>query len=281
VKRPKIVTFLSDFGWDGGYVGACEGVIASINPSARIAHISHDIGVGDVAGGALILARVCKLYPPAAHLAVVDPGVGTARQPIVITTERTDVLIGPDNGLLLAAAESLGGMSGAWLIDPRQMRAKGGLAQAAISSTFHGRDIFAPAAALISQGLEPEICGRALEPSSLVRLEPPHWRVHTDGANADVIEIDRFGNVGLALPFDEFLPRPEILAVEIDGEGEGSPEWTARVVNTYGELRPGELGLLRDSWGQVALALNGASAAELLSVRRGMSVRVARRGDRA
>jgi hypothetical protein len=278
VKRLDMITFLSDFGWNGGYVGACEGAIASINPSARIAHISHEVSIGDVMGGALILARVCKLYPPAVHLAVVDPGVGTARRPIAIATERTDVLVGPDNGLLPVAADSLGGISGTWLIEPRQMRAKGGLPPAAVSSTFHGRDIFAPAAALLSKGLEPEACGPALDPSSVFRLKPPHWRVYDEGAIADVIEIDRFGNVGLALPFDQLLPGSRRLTVEV--EGEGLPEWAARIVKTYGELRPGELGLLRDSWGQVALALNGASAAEFLSVRRGMSVRVAQPGKR-
>jgi len=99
------------------------------------------------------------------------------------------------------------------------------------------------------------------------------WQVFAEGAVAEVIEIDRFGNVGLALPFEDFLPRIGAFTVEI--EGEGLSEWTARVVRTYAELRLGELGLLRDSWGQVALALNGASAAQLLSVQRGMTVRLA------
>ena len=106
-----------------------------------------------------------------------------------------------------------------------------------------------------------------------MRLTAPRWQVSSEGASAEVVEIDRFGNVGLALPFDEFFPDADTLTVEIVGEG--LPEWVARVVRTYGDLQPGELGLLRDSWGQTALALNEASAAELLSIQRGMTVRLA------
>ena len=120
-----------------------------------------------------VLARVCALYPPAVHLAVIDPGVGTARRPLVIATERGDILVGPDNGLLPGAAETLGGMSGIWLLDPQRVRAEADLPPAAVSSTFHGRDVFAPAAALFSMGVHPDTCGLVLDSSSLVRLTPP------------------------------------------------------------------------------------------------------------
>jgi S-adenosylmethionine hydrolase len=274
MKRFDVITFLSDFGWNGGYVAACEAVIARVNPLARISHISHEVSVGDVAAGAMTLARVCALYPPAVHLAVIDPGVGTGRRPLAIRAERGDILVGPDNGLLPVAAEALGGMSGVWLLDPEQVREQAGLRPAAVSSTFHGRDVFAPAAALFCRGVPPDGCGLTVDSSTLVRLTPPAWQVCREGATAEVVEIDRFGNVGLALPFDEFSSHADTLTVEI--QGEGPTEWTARSVHTYADLQPGELGLLRDSWGQVALALNGASAAELLSVQRGMSVRLAR-----
>lgn len=274
MKRFDTMTFLSDFGWNGGYVAACEAVVTRVQPLVRISHVSHEVAVGDVAAGAMILARVAPLYPPAVHLAVIDPGVGTGRRPLAIAASRGDVLVGPDNGLLIPAAEALGGTRRAWLIDPERIRVEAGLPAAAVSSTFHGRDVFAPAAALFSRTVDPAECGAEVDPSTLVRLTPPSWRVSAEGATAQVIEIDRFGNVGLALPFEDFLPQADTLTVEI--EGEGLPEWTARLVQTFGELRPGELGLLRDSWGQVALALNGASAAQLLSVERGMKVRLAR-----
>jgi S-adenosyl-L-methionine hydrolase (adenosine-forming) len=273
MKRSDVLTFMSDFGWNGGYVAACEAVIARVRPEARVSHISHEVGLGEVAAGATILARVAPLYPPAVHLAVIDPGVGTDRRPIAIVADRGDVLVGPDNGLLVPATEALGGLREAWLLDPRQVRTEADLPPAAVSSTFHGRDVFAPAAALFSRNTDPALCGASVDPSGLVRLTPPVWQVFAEGATTEVIEIDRFGNVGLALPFEDFLPRRGAFTVEI--EGEGLSEWTACMVRTYAELRPGELGLLRDSWGQVALALNGASAAELLSVQRGMTVRLA------
>ncbi|MFH0917431.1 MAG: SAM-dependent chlorinase/fluorinase [bacterium] len=274
MNRFDIITFLSDFGWNGGYVATCEAVVARVEPHARVLHISHEVAVGDVAAGSLTLQRVAPLYPPAVHLAVIDPGVGTGRRPLALTTTRGDVLVGPDNGLLPPAAEALGGLTEVWLLDPDRVRKRAGLPSGGVSSTFHGRDVFAPAAALFSAAVDPADYGTPVDPATLVRLPPPTWQVTPQGAVAEVIEIDRFGNVGLALRFDDFLPTEETLKVDV--EGEGLPEWSARVVQTYGELRPGELGVVCDSWGQVALALNAASAAQLLSVGRGMIVRLTR-----
>lgn len=269
-----IITFLSDFGWNGGYVATCEAVVARVQPLARVLHISHEVAVGDVAAGSLTLQRLAPLYPPAVHLAVIDPGVGTGRRPLALTTTRGDVLVGPDNGLLPPAADALGGLTGAWLLDPDRVRKRAGLSSGGVSSTFHGRDVFAPAAALFSAAVDPAEYGTPVDPATLVRLPPPTWQVYPQGAVAEVIEIDRFGNVGLALRFEDFFPREGMLRVDV--EGEGLPEWSARIVQTYGELRPGELGVVCDSWGQVALALNAASAAQLLSVGRGMMVRLTR-----
>jgi S-adenosylmethionine hydrolase len=274
MNRLDLITFLSDFGWNGGYVAACEAIMTRVQPKARISHISHEVAVGDVAAGAAILGRVAPLYPPAVHLAVIDPGVGMDRRPLALVSSRGDVLVGPDNGLLMPAVDALGSLSEAWLLDPERVRTQAGLPAQEVSSTFHGRDVFAPAAALFSGIVDPADCGSAMDPTALVRLLPAAWRLTPDGAIAQVIEIDRFGNVELALRFDDFYPHEGSLTVEI--EGEDLPEWDARVIRTYGELRPGELGVFRDSWGQVALALNGASAAELLSVERGMVVRLAR-----
>lgn len=269
-----IITFLSDFGRDGGYVAACEAVVARVQPLARVMHISHEVAVGDVAAGALILERVTPLYPPSVHLAVIDPGVGTERRPLVLMTTRGDVLVGPDNGLLPPAADALGGLSGAWMLDPARVRSRARLSCGHVSSTFHGRDLFAPAAALLSTGVDAAEYGTTVDPAGLVRLPPAIWKLTPQGARAEVIEIDRFGNVGLALRFDDLFPREGTLSVDV--EGEALPEWSARVVQTFGELRTGELGVFRDSWGQVALALNAASAAQLLSVERGMIVRLTR-----
>ncbi len=265
-----IITFISDSGWGGGYVAVCEAVVTRIRPEARIFHISHEVPAGDIAAGALTLARIAPLYPPAVHLAIVDPGVGTDRRPLALTTARGDVLIGPDNGLLIDAAAALDGLEAAWLLDPTRVREKAGLPVDQISVTFHGRDVFAPTAALLATTIDPASVGGATDPDTLVRLPPPLVEVTDEGVIAQVIEVDRFGNVGLALRYAELVPSRGRFLVEIVGED--LPDWTARVVQTYGELQSGELGVFCDSWGQVALTLKSASAAQLLAVDRRMKI---------
>jgi S-adenosyl-L-methionine hydrolase (adenosine-forming) len=272
MKPLGFVTFLSDFGWCGGYVAACEATIARVNPRVRVLHVSHEVPVGDVMAGALVLARLVSLYPVAVHLAVVDPGVGTSRRPVVLTTGRGDYLVGPDNGLLTNAAESLGGAASACTLDAARVRRQAGLPPEQISNTFHGRDLFAPAAALLAAGVDPVSIGDPFTVGSLVRLAPISTVASGRGVSAAVIEIDRFGNVGLGLLFADLPPAEGSFLVEVVGDD--VPEWTARVVRTFGELRPAELGVIGDSWGYAALALNGASAAEILSVKRGMTVKL-------
>ena len=276
MKALQRVTFLSDFGWGGGYVAACEATIVRLCHDARVFHVSHEIPMGDVPAAALVLARVAPLYPEAVHVAVVDPGVGTARRPLALATARGDFLVGPDNGLLPDAGVALGGLVGGWSLDAGKLRAAAGL-PADVSNTFHGRDIFAPASALLAAGTDPRALGPSLDLATLVRLTPPLAGRAGDSVSAPVIEIDRFGNIGLGLPYGQAFPEGSAgqaagrrFSVEI--RGEGASEWTARVVRTYGELDPGELGLVQDSWGQAALALNGASAAEFLGVRRGAMI---------
>jgi S-adenosylmethionine hydrolase len=273
MKSLDLITFMTDFGWCGGYVAACEATIARVRPSARVLHLSHEVPIGDVAAGALVLARVAPLCPEAVHLAVIDPGVGTARRPVVLSVARGDILVGPDNGLLVDAAEALGGVTGAWTLDVQQVRARAGLPPDRVSATFHGRDVFATASALLAAGVDPSSLGLPVGAASLVRPVVVFVETEMPGVSAPVIEIDRFGNVALGLPFAD-LPSaedgPEEFLVQVPGDD--LPEWSARVARTYGDLLPGELGLIGDSWGQAALALNGASASELLGVRRGALV---------
>jgi S-adenosylmethionine hydrolase len=273
MKALDKITFLSDFGWSGGYAAACEATIARISPNARVFHVSHDVPVGDVAAGALVLARVSPLYPEAVHLAVVDPGVGTSRRPLALSTARGDLLVGPDNGLLIDAGAALGGLVAGWDLDMGKIRSNAGLPPERVSTTFHGRDLFAPASALLAAGVDPLSLGSPLDLVSLVRLAPAPGQTADGRISTPVIEIDRFGNVGLGLPFAD-LPEGAGTETEflVEVRGDGTPEWSARVAQTYGDLAAGELGLIRDSWGQAALALNGASAAEFLGVRRGVVV---------
>lgn len=272
MRSLETVTFISDFGWCGGYVAACEAMVARISPAVRMLHISHEVPVGDVAEGALVLSRVAPLYPPAVHLAVVDPGVGTSRRPLALSTAQGHFLVGPDNGLLVDAGRSLGGITAAWAIDAGTVRSRAGLPVSEVSTTFHGRDFFAPASALLASGVEPASLGQPVDVDSLVQLPSVPTLVVEGGIAAPVIEIDRFGNVGLGLNFGDLPVNDSPAAFSVEVSGEATPEWTARLVQTYGELSAGELGLIQDSWGQAALALNGASAAEFLGVRRNAMV---------
>jgi S-adenosylmethionine hydrolase len=278
MRIPGLVTFLTDFGHSSEYVAVCEAVMLRIDPSLRVLHLTHEVPVGNVAAGARILARVMPYCPPAVHLAVVDPGVGTARRAIVLATARGDFLVGPDNGLLVEAAIDLGELKHAWSLDPDLVREQSGPPATPLSATFHGRDLFAPAAALLARSVPVSAFARAVDPATLVRIAPPHLDLALPGqVVAEVVEVDRFGNVGLALRFDQFeaLVVPEAgRRFQVDLPGEDLPVWEARLVRTFSDLHPGELGVYCDSWGQVALALNGASAAELLAVRCGTLVRL-------
>ena len=267
-----IVTFISDTGWDGGYAAVLEAVVVRLQPRVRVLHINHEVRPGDVSAAALTLARLTPLYPPGVHVAIIDPGVGTGRRPLALITVRGDILVGPDNGVLLPASDALGGLRSAWVLDPLRVRTRAGLPAEEISSTFHGRDVFAPTAALLTRDADPAAYAVPVDTTSLMRLVPAFAEATAQGAVAEVIEVDRFGNVGLALRFAALSPGTNAFSVEIPGED--LQAWTARVVRTYGELQPGELGVFADSWGQVALALNSASAAQLLSLERGMRVRL-------
>lgn len=272
MERYELITFLSDFGWQGGYVAACEAILAAVCPHARVLHVSHEVALGDVRDGATTLARVAPLAPPAVHLAVVDPGVGTERRPLVLQTNRGDLLVGPDNGLLEPAAAVLGGIVSAWRLIPERVRLTASLPINGLSSTFHGRDLFAPAAALLACGSPLAVLAEPIPSESLATLAPALLERLPDAVRTEVVEVDRFGNVALSLNLDSVGPIAHTVGVQV--EGEPDPTWTARVVRTFADLNPGELGLLQDSWGHAGLTLNAASAAELLGARRGSVIRL-------
>ncbi len=265
------ISFLSDYGWTGGYVAACEATVATIAPAVRVLHISHEVALGDVRSGGAVLARVAPLGPVAVHLAVVDPGVGSGRGAVALHSARGDYLVGPDNGLLIPAAALLGGIAAAWSLDPRSVRTQADLTPAEPSNTFHGRDVFAPAAALLATGLSPAAIGRPLDPTELLQPPTSLAEIGAEATRTEVTEIDRFGNVALSVGL-ESLAFYGVAELGVTVEAESEQEWRCRVVTTFSDLRPGELGILQDSWGHASLALNGASAAELLGARLGGTV---------
>ena len=277
MKSLHSITFLSDFGTGGGYVAACEATMVRVCPQARVFHISHDVPVGDVAAASLVLARVAPLFPESVHLAVVDPGVGTTRRPLALATR-------PGRSVWWVPTTACSSMPRRRLerlrrrLGARHREGPGtyaGLPLEGVSSTFHGRDLFAPASALLASGADPRTLGRPLGPPTSCGSSPVAAKRTAEGVSAPVIEIDRFGNVGLGVEFAHHPGWGRHVWRPVPGRGRrrrragmDGPDGA----NIWRSAPRGELGLIRDSWGQAALALNGASAAEFLGVRRGVMV---------
>jgi S-adenosylmethionine hydrolase len=254
--------FLTDFGLQDDFVGTCHGVIARIAPEAQIIDVAHGIEPGSVLQGALVLAKTLTFMPDGVHLAVVDPGVGSSRRPVVLRGGDGRLFVGPDNGLLVPAAERAGPIAAAYEL------ANPAYALEPVSRTFHGRDLFAPAAAHLANGVDPSQLGSRLDPSTLVRLELPKADVHTSRMRATVLAVDRFGNVTLN------LGRPDLEACGVAADSQVELEvrgdrYLALAARTFSDARPGDLLLFEDSWGDVAVAVSGGDAAQLLRVRAG------------
>ena len=258
------ITFLSDYGLRDEFVGVVHSVIAHQCPAARVVDLSHGVPRQSVLAGALMLARALPYATPGVHLAVVDPDVGARRRAIALrTAEEERLLVGPDNGLLIAAAERFGGVVEAveishspWRLEP-------------VSATFHGRDLFAPVAARLAGGESLADSGTPLAPAELVRLEVPRPRREDGALVAHVTVVDGFGNVQLdASPSD--LAGRLGRTVEVGGDRE------ARYLRTFADAEPGELLLYEDAAGMLALAVNGGEAvAELGGLELGDEVRLA------
>jgi hypothetical protein len=253
------ISLTTDYGLSDAFVAACHGMIARRAPALRVIDVTHAVPPGDVTRGAAVLAQVVPDLPPAVHVAVVDPGVGTARRGVAVRTPG-GLLVGPDNGLLLWAADALGGAQAAAELANRDWFA------ATVSRTFHGRDIFAPVAARLAMGAPMSEAGPAIDPAGLVRLPDPVATAGDGWLDAEVLTIDQFGNVQLAAP-----------ASALDGLGRQLTVGGRPAVRggTFGDAPAGGLIVLADSAGRVAVAVNGGHAATLLSVGPGDVLRLA------
>src|SRR5215470_1661000 len=188
-----VITFLSDFGLQDDFVGTCHGVMKRIAPQVEIIDITHGIPPQHVLQGALVLCNTLPYMPEGVHLAVVDPGVGGHRRPLALRVKDGRMLVGPDNGLLIPAAERLGGVEEAHeLANPEY-------ALDTVSRTFHGRDLFSPAAAHLALGVPLNELGPPIDTQALVRLDLPEPEVGQNRIRAVVLYVDHFGNVQLNL----------------------------------------------------------------------------------
>jgi S-adenosylmethionine hydrolase len=245
------ISFTTDYGLHDGFVAACHGVIARLAPDARVIDVTHDVPPQNIRHGAAVLAQTVPYLPEGVHLAVVDPGVGTARRGIVVVAEQ-GLLVGPDNGVLPPAADALGGVHAAYELAEPAYRLP------VVSATFHGRDVFAPAAAHLALGVEPSRFGPAM--GDLVRLPGPRV-VTADGVlEAEVLTVDRFGNIQLAARESD-LPGGSGLLVHC-----GRNVVRAARGRTFEDVPPGELVVYPDSAGYLAVAVNGGSAASALGL---------------
>jgi S-adenosyl-L-methionine hydrolase (adenosine-forming) len=269
---PPFISLLTDFGPDGP-AAVCRGVMLTIAPDARILDIGHSIRKYAIADGAYLLASAVPYIPTGVHVAVVDPGVGTERLPIGIRTARGDVLIGPDNGLLIPAAEALGGAVEARVLENRDLMLP------KTSSTFHGRDIFSPIAAHLALGVPFSSVGSEMPVGRLERLVEPKPEVAEGELRTAVMFVDTFGNVRLAARPDDLasaigeLDAGRGVVVDFDG---GGPAVTERTTwqQTFGRVPVGTSLLYRDSSGYVALADNQGNAAGRLGIAVGRRVTV-------
>jgi S-adenosyl-L-methionine hydrolase (adenosine-forming) len=261
----RFINFLSDFGRDDEFVGVVHGVVARLAPDVTVLDITHSVRPGDVRAGALALTRAIQYLPEGVVLAVVDPGVGTGRRAIAARTQ-VGIFVGPDNGLLSPAVAMVGGADRIVSIENPEMRIP------SAGETFHGRDVFGPAAALLASGEAVlEDCGPDLAPDDVMPLLLPLPEVEPARITATAWWIDRFGNTQTNVS-------PEDMALAGIGSENtvtvrvGATDHEVPWVSAYGDVDEGDLLLHVDGSGLIALAVRGGSAAEVLRLSEGQKV---------
>ena len=260
------IALLTDFGYRDHYVGAMKGVIASIAPAARVIDITHGVPAQSIAAGAVALAQSFRFFPPRTiFLVVVDPGVGTARLPIAVATRAGARFVGPDNGVLSLALEQAGALRAVELRAPRYRLST-------VSGTFHGRDIFAPAAAHLWRGVRLEALGPRMR-QGLTRLEPAEPREGVAELRGEVLYVDGFGNLVSNIG-REALARFKArfpgmrLSVRI---GKGAP---MEILRAYGDARKGVSLATFGSFDLLEIAVREGSAAHRFAAGPGATVTV-------
>jgi len=257
-----VITLTTDFGARDPYVAEMKAVILGLNPAVRLIDVSHEIAAHDVIEGALAVHAMVAVCPEGTiHVAVVDPGVGTRRRGLVVAA-MGQLFVGPDNGIFTPV-----------LSDPECQAFELQAAEyrrSRVSATFHGRDVFAPAAAHLGRGIAPASFGPPV--TDPVRVALAATREVAGGVQGRVIHVDRFGNLVTSIDSEtvERLARgADVLTVRIAGR-------RMPVVRTYGDLPIGGAGALAGSHGRLEVAVREGSAAARFRVRRGTTVRLSR-----
>lgn len=251
-----IITLLTDYGPGTEHVGALHAVLAARCPGVDRIDLTHDIPPGDIRFGAVLLARLAPLAPPGVHLAVVDPGVGTGRRAIAASTPDGRFVIGPDNGLLGPVCLAMAVEHAVELTSPDHRREP-------VAPTFHGRDLFAPAAAHLAAGGRLADLGPTVPVGSIVHPELPAPHVRGGALEAIVLGVDRFGNLQL-LASAQDLAAAGLAADDALTVGRRGAPVSARLGRVYADVPLREMLVHVDSHGHVAVAVQGASAAQRL-----------------
>jgi hypothetical protein len=249
----NFISFLTDFGIQQEYVGVCKAVMLSIHPHAVILDISHTVTPYNIKEAAFMLKNFVQYSLPCVHIAVIDPGVGTERRGIAIETARGDFLVGPDNGVLMWAAESLT-IEKVVLLETKDYMLD------AVSSSFHGRDIFAPAGAHLSRGVPIAELGPSLKTTALHSLPFPTWSENQHILSGSVVRIDRFGNIQTSIDASAVKDRKTVTVVM------GDQKVVIPVVKTFAEVDKGAFLVYEDSDGLLTLAQNQGDAAQAFQV---------------
>ena len=251
---------LTDYGLDDDFVGICHGVIAGICPDARVIDITHGVRRHDIRGGALMLRNALPFMPTGVHVAIVDPDVGAQRRAIALLLADERLLVGPDNGVLMPAAQASGGIVQAVDIATSRFRLE------PVSATFHGRDIFAPVAAQLASGVAIAEVGEPRDAADLVQLTLPGARLDGGTVVAHAVHADRFGNLQLDLGHDQLIRSGLKLGQEVEVAVGGDAIHLARYVRTFADVSPEELLVYEDANRVLAVAVNHGSALERLGV---------------
>ncbi|MEZ5246642.1 MAG: SAM-dependent chlorinase/fluorinase [Acidimicrobiales bacterium] len=263
--RFDTVSFLSDFGHGDEFVGVVHSVIRSIAPHVTVIDVTHGVAPYDTRAGGLALARAANYLCPGVVVAVVDPGVGTSRRPIAIEVgDGASYLIGPDNGLLAPAVGLVGGATRAVELTSPDHRL-----EAAGGATFDGRDVFAPAAAHLCNGVPLTDLGPEIEPAGLMPGILPVSQIEGETLVAEVLWVDRFGNCQLNVDPLELAAFGEHLTMRI-----GDDDRVAVRAAAYDDVPTGRVGLVVDSSGLLSIAVARSSAAAEFGLAEGAEIRI-------
>ncbi len=259
-----LIALLSDYGQGDAFVAEMKGAILTVNPHVRLLDLTHEIEPFNAAQAAYLLSQASKEFPSGTiFVAVVDPGVGTAREPIMVLTKAGKYYFAPNNGLLTLVLEREPVVK-AWKLDrPGYYR------QGTLSTTDHGRDIFGPAAAHLALGVPPEAIGSELPEKKIILLSYHGGTINGRNLSGEVMHVDHYGNIVTNIPASiaSDLKEGVLLRVNLGKQTFGAP-----FVKTFSDVQKGRLAILVGSQGYLEICANQASAGKAISAQAGMPI---------